>query len=102
MCHCFGADEYYISRNVEEHRKQYSEGYKHLRVHNPIEKPSSETVQLLAKELDATKKKLRKFEGIFNDKFLFINKPALEKLLKKGISAENILDRLKHEAEHLS
>ena len=61
MCHTFGADEYYISRNVEEHRKQYSDGYKYLRVYESNEHPTSETVKLLAKELDETKEKLSKF-----------------------------------------
>jgi len=94
MCHTFGADEYYISRNVEEHRKQYSKGYKHLRIYEHNEQPTSETMWLLAKELDETKEKLSKFERIFNDGTLVVTKARLDELLSKGTSKGQILDMI--------
>jgi len=102
MTHCFGTDEYYISRDEEEHRQQYSEGYKHLRVYESNEqKPSSESVQILAKELDKTKKKLTELQNIFNDRAIIINKSAMENLLNEGLGEKEILDRILSESrEH--
>ena len=95
MCHAFGSDEYYISRDEEEHRQQYSEGYKHLRVYEDNEQqPSSESVKILAEELDRTKKKLSEFENTFNNSFVFINKSTINSLLNKGLTKEQILDKI--------
>ena len=95
MTHCFGTDEYYISRDEEEHRQQYSEGYKHLRIYEENEQqPSSESVQMLAKELDKTKKKLSQFENIFNGRTIIIDKTAIKNLLNKGLTKEEILDKI--------
>jgi len=47
MGHSLGTDAHYISRDVEEHRKRYAEGYKYLRIYEP----SAETIFELGERL---------------------------------------------------
>ena len=47
MGHSLGTDAHYISRDVEEHRKRYAEGYKYLRIYEP----SAETIYELGERL---------------------------------------------------
>jgi len=47
MGHSLGTDAHYISRDVEEHRKRYAEGYKFLRIYEP----SAETIFELSEKL---------------------------------------------------
>jgi len=47
MGHSLRADENYISRDVEEHRRRYAEGYKYLRIYEP----SAETIYELSEKL---------------------------------------------------
>jgi len=102
MTHSFGTDEYYISRDLEEHRQQYSQGYKNLRIYEENkQQPSSESIQMLAKELDKTKKKLSQFESIFNGRTIVIDKSAIKDLLNKGLDEKKILNKILSESrEH--
>lgn len=48
MGHSLGVDSHYISRNVEDHRKRYAEGYEQLRIQEKSEINKKEMNQLKA------------------------------------------------------
>ena len=47
MGHSLGVDSHYISRNLEDHKKRYTEGYNALRVFKPDPESMGEVLQLI-------------------------------------------------------
>ena len=58
MGHSLRADENYISRDIEEHRRRYAEGYKFLRIYEP----SPETIYGLSQKLKEKDEKIQQLE----------------------------------------
>ena len=82
MGHSLGVDAHYISRDIEEHRKRYKEGYKNLQILTPNKENLTDLYQQI-REKDAKiqeiEQKMAKFEPLLD---LIKDSPTLEQLLK--------------------
>jgi integrase len=95
MGHSLGVDAHYISRDPEEHRKRYADGYKYLRLFQPsLETLGDVTMQLRTKdeEIKALKESVAKLQttvdtmlqGLMEkDKQYFKKRAELSEILKE-------------------
>jgi hypothetical protein len=60
MCHSFGVDEHYLSRDVEKHREKYAEGYESLRVFEAT--PTVKVNQEQKQEIEGLKERITSLE----------------------------------------
>jgi integrase len=63
MGHSIGVEQHYISRNVEEHRKKYADGYQYLRLGTPSPDEKLNLVEAVMKENAELKKKQMETEA---------------------------------------
>jgi integrase len=82
MTHVFGTDQYYISRDVEEHIQQYSEGYKHLRIYEENEQQPNPRLEDLEKKYEELKRENEQLKA--NDKELKTLREEVEKLKERA------------------
>jgi len=89
MGHSLGTDAHYISRDLEEHRKRYAEGYKYLRIYEP----SAETIYELNEKLRQKDKEMHKLQQQIDELQTILKK--LERRMTTHL--ENILPQIKDE-----
>ena len=103
MGHSLGVDAHYISRDLEEHRKRYAEGYKALRVFEPNPESLIEVIQQVkekdgqikeqAEQLNEMKGQIEALSNIYK---LLSSLPAIKQMM-----TEEATEPAKRELEEL-
>jgi integrase len=105
MGHSLGVDAHYISRDVEEHRKRYAEGYNYLRVYEGNVDDLQELRQQLH-EKDKTINELREqVDALAKAVNLIKDLPAISKYIeeaaRKVVEEPEVVESIKKEKEKL-
>jgi integrase len=108
MGHSLGVDAHYISRDSEEHRKRYTEGYKALRIFEPNPESLIEIIQQVKqkdRQINEQAKQLNEMKGqieALSNIFKLLNKlPAIRQMMTEE-ATEPVKKELEEHFEKLN